>query len=353
MEQEKIPTINRNVKLHIPSTLSKKEFIEIALSKMSEHNMPLDAYSAIDPTKAQQYLMPAYIYTGEMEAKWSCKYLGPYNNITINKTKIEIKPGTALSSGFTGSKFEQVMTSAASDMKWAKNLRLCFKTNDVVEMDSDILREEGIIVMEFPKNGEAAWTEDGNNLTDELSKFQVMDLLTNEIYICYLLGAIDADECAKLISSGGLLSQTPTISDWEVFSRSSLTEEPKEVYIPVWYLPFEYMGEQYYLAASAANSGGYNMDCPSNNSSEYSREVNKMLSEAADVQKKIKYTKYAGCAAILVFVILSFWGAILYLGIWYGTLTFLKHKHKSLVSQVSDKLNAETENAHRKIMDSL
>lgn len=336
--------------------MGKKEFMQLAFQQMRQALMPIDAYNSIDPSAIQMLLVPSYVFKGELEAQWNCRYAGS-SEISINDQKARIEPGTPLRGTISSSPFECLVACPVSDatMPWTNE----FPSAPLFPSQLGTLNPyspnalPGATPLPFPQDAMQQWNARGNKVTEAVAIGMAMQSLRNTVNFYEALGVFDPQLIQLMrgsIANTVQSSQPPQVDSWNANTRSRLTDAPVQVYLPVWYLPFNYQGDTYFFFAFALNGVGHMRQLPNPSASDLDSNTARQI---AETHKIVTYIKWAALLAVVLLFVANFMTAILYLVVWGGVFGFFYMKLRSLANSAADATAARIGAAEAAIMNRL
>lgn len=354
LEQVGKTTTSSIPKISVSAKRTKKEFLSMALDFMQKENVPDAVYDAIDPNRICKYLVPAYFYRGTIDAKWQCEYAGS-STITINGRKSEIKAGTPMNGEVLGYNFDAILLSPlqGSEEVWAERFDCAIPSSEAELNDYTIMNDAEALTLMPSTEPLKVWAEKGKDLCDYIAQSEAADSISDPFAMYAALGLMSKSDADRLSSSMGqhMGGNPPATRNWSIFSRSNIVEEPVDALVAVWYLPFEYNNETYYIAATADETANAICHLPSApKSAENVKNENEEIKEA---KKIANYIKLAGLLAIPLFFIANLIITLIFLVAWFVAFRYFDNQANKLKKAEDDahtqKVNAEKQKVMSKL----
>lgn len=345
-----------NPELIIPTTTDKKKFLSQALDYMRENNFPVEAYKNINPDRIIKYLVPAFGYAGTVDGKWQCEY-DSSSEITINNSTHKIQPGTPLSGETTGNSFGVFLPGALSGQEatneWAEKFAFPTPTNNAKKIDASSLKSDETFTFLPSSDPMKVWNEKGQGFCDFIVQENVSSSLSDPFALWAALGLINPADAAMMSNQMGQNwggGTVPPTRNWNIFSRSNLETKPVAALIPMWYLPFDFEGKTYYIAATADGNNGITCMFPTGSSTKKNITENEAIKEA---EKKAKYVKLSGLVAIPLFFIANFIVTLIFLAAWFVAFKYFDKQVNTMKKEENDKSSKEIDSEIQKVISKL
>lgn len=354
LEQTGKTSTDFNPEFTVPAAIDKKAFLTLALEQMKTLNVPIELYKSIDPNRITRYFIPAFGYSGSIDAKWECEYDGT-TEITVNNKTKNIIPGTPLKGEVSGCDFDAFLPGAESGPnegnEWVKNFAYPIPAGKAMNINPAIFNETKILTFLPSSDSLKVWSDKGQDLSNYVAQQHAESYISNSFGLWEALGLISKADAAMMSSSMGNLmgNNIPPTRNWKIFSRSNLVQKPKDALIPVWYLPIEFKGKNYFFAATADETHGATYSLPTAEVADNTCD-NEEIKEA---EKKAKYIKLAGFIAIPLFFIAGLIATLIFLAAWFVAFKYFGKQVDSLKKAESDKNSNEVNEEIRKVQSKL
>ena len=319
---------------YVPFNSDKAMFLNAIGKFVISGNWPVDILEHLDPKRIQAFYLPAYYYTGNMEAQWSCELAESVNmNMTVNKKKIDIKEGAKLQGVVRDVNFylygPAPSPSTSGVKEWQDRMFGLYSTNYGQNPLSELEGNSEVMTFDFNTSPLSVWAEHGNSIMDNLAKIQAELNLRDMPTFYQALGVFTPDEAdfirKSFQGSSSLKEPAHSFKNWKIFSRSNITGTDPGVLIPAWYLPYEYEGTKgAYFAIVAIPGAPMAFAAPTS-------VVNSSASvppstEVIEAQKYYKFAKWAGWLSLLLLFFMGFKVGIGYFILWLIAYFIMKNK---------------------------
>lgn len=309
----------QNVLVGAPQ-ISKEEFIEIIVNDLSDYQWPNGAIECMNPVNVKLVYILGNLFVGTAEGSWSAKVQGN-NTITINNKKSVIKDGTPYSGLIPKSEFSlSVINDNQATPEWARFFcKFGFK-GDKFMPSSFMASSGGLVEGENSENSFAAWMKNGNKIVDDCF-LPMAEKLSKHLGIAYAsLNIISPDDLNKtsIFNDFTFSSRDVTVS-----TRNSITEDPKPIYIPFYYLDFQFEGKSYYIATMAEPNPVMRAQIPPMDNTKTPMQLHDEV--IPGMKKKAGMLKWGWALAALLLLIFNFKIALVVFVIWVIGYWYYNH----------------------------
>ena len=300
----------QNVLVGAPQ-ISKEEFLEIIANDLSDYQWPNGAIECMNPDNVKLVYILGNLFVGTAEGSWSAKVQGNHT-ITVNNKKTVIKDGTVYSGLIPKSEFRlSVINDNQATPEWARFFcKFGFK-GDKFMPSSFMVSSGGSVEGEDSENSFAVWMKNGNKIVDDCF-LPMAEKLSKHIGIAYAsLKIISPEDLNKtnIFNDFSFSSRDVTVS-----TRNSITEDPKPIYIPFYYLAFQFEGKSCYIAMMAEHNPAMRAQIPPKDNAMSPMQL--LDVEIPEMKKKAGMLKWGWALAILLLLIFNFKIAFVFFIIW-------------------------------------
>ncbi len=317
----------QNVLVGAPQ-ISKKEFLQIIANDLSDYQWPNGAIECMNPDNVKLVFIRGNLFVGSAEGSWNAKVQGNHT-ITVNNQKTVIKDGTHYEGLIPKSEFRlSVINDNQATPEWAKFFCQYGFKSDKFMPSSFLASSGGLVEGEDSANSFAVWMKNGNKIVDECF-LPMAEKISKHLGIAYAsLNIISPEDLNK---TSIFNDYTFSSRDVTVSTRNSIAEDPKPVYIPFYYLDFQFEGKPYYIAMMAESNSVVKAQVPPKDNAPTPMEI--LEEEIPEMRKKAGMLKWGWALAILLLLIFNFKIAFVFLIIWAIGYWYYKHTIKVRIEE--------------------